>query len=61
MLRNRAFIAGLRDQTEGGEHMKLSEATKRFDTQLGADGKSERTRQAYVRDLCRKALEKLSF
>jgi integrase/recombinase XerC len=31
--------------------MKLSEATKRFDTQLRADGKSERTRQAYLRDL----------
>jgi len=31
--------------------MKLSTATKRFDTQLQADGKSERTRQAYLRDL----------
>jgi len=31
--------------------MKLSTATKRFDTQLRADGKSERTRQAYLRDL----------
>ena len=31
--------------------MKLSVATKRFDTQLRADGKSDRTRQAYVRDL----------
>ena len=31
--------------------MKLSTAIKRFDTQLTADGKSERTRQAYLRDL----------
>jgi len=31
--------------------MKLSIAIKRFDTQLRADGKSERTRQAYLRDL----------
>jgi len=31
--------------------MKLSTAIKRFDTQLRADGKSERTRQAYLRDL----------
>jgi integrase/recombinase XerD len=31
--------------------MKLSTAIKRFDTQLRADGKSERTRQAYFRDL----------
>jgi len=31
--------------------MKLSVAIKRFDTQLRADGKSERTRQAYLRDL----------
>jgi len=31
--------------------MKLSPAIKRFDTQLRADGKSERTRQAYLRDL----------
>jgi integrase/recombinase XerC len=31
--------------------MKLSTATARFDTQLRADGRSERTRQAYVRDL----------
>ena len=31
--------------------MKLSVATKRFNTQLRADGKSERTRQAYLRDL----------
>jgi len=31
--------------------MKLSTATERFDTQLRADGKSERTRQAYLRDL----------
>jgi len=33
--------------------MKLSVATKRFDTQLRADGKSERTRQAYLRDLAK--------
>jgi len=33
--------------------MKLSTAIKRFDTQLRADGKSERTRQAYLRDLGR--------
>jgi site-specific recombinase XerD len=31
--------------------MKLSTALTRFDTQLRADGKSERTRQAYLRDL----------
>ncbi|MCX5801228.1 MAG: tyrosine-type recombinase/integrase [Candidatus Eisenbacteria bacterium] len=31
--------------------MKLSTAIMRFDTQLRADGKSERTRQAYLRDL----------
>ena len=31
--------------------MKLSTAIARFDTQLRADGKSERTRQAYLRDL----------
>ena len=31
--------------------MKLSIATKRFDTQLRADGKSERTRQVYLRDV----------
>jgi len=31
--------------------MKLSTAITRFDTQLRADGKSERTRQAYLRDL----------
>jgi len=31
--------------------MKLSTAIKRFDTQLRADGRSERTRQAYLRDL----------
>jgi len=31
--------------------MKLSVAIKRFDTQLRADGKSERTRQAYLTDL----------
>jgi len=31
--------------------MRLSVATKRFDTQLRADGRSERTRQAYLRDL----------
>ncbi|MCX5799770.1 MAG: tyrosine-type recombinase/integrase [Candidatus Eisenbacteria bacterium] len=31
--------------------MKLSTVTKCFDTQLRADGKSERTRQAYLRDL----------
>jgi len=31
--------------------MKLSTAIKTFDTQLRADGKSERTRQAYLRDL----------
>ena len=31
--------------------MRLSTAIKHFDTQLGADGKSERTRQAYLRDL----------
>ena len=31
--------------------MKLSTAIIRFDTQLRADGKSERTRQAYLRDL----------
>ena len=31
--------------------MKFSTAIKRFDTQLRADGKSERTRQAYLRDL----------
>jgi len=31
--------------------MNLSTAIKRFDTQLRADGKSERTRQAYLRDL----------
>jgi integrase/recombinase XerC len=35
----------------GGETMKLSTAITHFDTQLGADGKSERTRQAYLRDL----------
>lgn len=33
--------------------MKLSTAIKRFDTQLRADGKSERTRQAYLRDLAK--------
>ncbi|KPJ58386.1 MAG: hypothetical protein AMJ46_14270, partial [Latescibacteria bacterium DG_63] len=31
--------------------MKLSTAIARFATQLRADGKSERTRQAYLRDL----------
>jgi site-specific recombinase XerD len=31
--------------------MRLSTTIKRFDTQLRADGKSERTRQAYLRDL----------
>jgi len=31
--------------------MKLSTAITHFDTQLRADGKSERTRQAYLRDL----------
>jgi len=31
--------------------MKLSNAIARFDTQLRADGRSERTRQAYLRDL----------
>ena len=31
--------------------MKLSTAVTHFDTQLRADGKSERTRQAYLRDL----------
>jgi len=31
--------------------MKVSKAITRFDTQLRADGKSERTRQAYLRDL----------
>ena len=31
--------------------MKLSRAMTRFDTQLRADGKSERTQQAYLRDL----------
>jgi integrase/recombinase XerC len=31
--------------------MKLSTVIARFDTQLRADGKSERTRQAYLRDL----------
>jgi len=31
--------------------MKLSTASARFDTQLRADGRSERTRQAYLRDL----------
>ncbi len=31
--------------------MKLSEAITRLDTQLRADGRSERTRQAYLRDL----------
>jgi integrase/recombinase XerC len=31
--------------------MKLSTAIKRFDTQLQADGKSEHTRGAYLRDL----------
>ncbi|MCX5800876.1 MAG: tyrosine-type recombinase/integrase [Candidatus Eisenbacteria bacterium] len=31
--------------------MKLSTTIKRFDTQLRADGKSERTQQAYLRDL----------
>jgi integrase/recombinase XerC len=31
--------------------MKLSKAIIRFDTQLRADGRSERTRQAYLRDL----------
>jgi len=33
--------------------MRLSTAIKRFDTQLRADGKSEHTRGAYVRDLRR--------
>jgi len=33
--------------------MKLSTAITRFDTQLSADGKSERTRQAYLRDLAK--------
>jgi len=33
--------------------MRLSLATKCFDTQLSADGKSERTQQAYLRDLHR--------
>jgi integrase/recombinase XerC len=33
--------------------MKLSTTITRFDTQLRADGKSERTRQTYVRDLAR--------
>lgn len=31
--------------------MKLSTAIARFDTQLRADGRSQRTRQAYLRDL----------
>jgi integrase/recombinase XerC len=31
--------------------MKLSTAINRFDTQLRADGRSERTQQAYLRDL----------
>lgn len=31
--------------------MKLTTAITRFDTQLRADGRSERTRQAYLRDL----------
>jgi predicted outer membrane repeat protein len=35
----------------GGEAMKFSTAMTRFDTQLRADGRSERTRQAYLRDL----------
>jgi integrase/recombinase XerC len=39
------------ESLEGGETMELSTAVKRFDTQLRADGKSERTRQAYLRDL----------
>ena len=33
--------------------MKLSIAITHFDTQLRADGKSERTRQAYLRDLAK--------
>ena len=33
--------------------MKLSTAITHFDTQLRADGKSERTRQAYLRDLAK--------
>ena len=41
----------LRIHSKGGETMKLSTAIARFDTQLRADGKSERTRQAYLRDL----------
>jgi len=31
--------------------VKLSTAIVRFETQLRADGRSERTRQAYLRDL----------
>jgi site-specific recombinase XerD len=33
--------------------MRLSTAIRRFDTQLRADGKSEHTRGAYLRDLCK--------
>ena len=33
--------------------MRLSTAIKRFETQLKADGKSEHTRGAYLRDLQR--------
>ena len=33
--------------------MKLATAVKRFDTQLKADGKSQRTREAYLRDLAK--------
>jgi site-specific recombinase XerD len=33
--------------------MRLSKAIIRFGTQLAADGRSERTRRAYLRDLCR--------
>jgi len=41
----------LRIHSIGGEPMRLSTAIKNFDTQLRADGSSDRTRQAYLRDL----------